>query len=65
MPAVSANTKASIVGLRPGAPQAADQRRGQQHIAEPAQRDDQDARPRGKRDAARSLRGAAFRRALA
>jgi len=31
-------------GIGPGALEAADQRRGQQHVAEPAQRDDQDAR---------------------
>ena len=35
--------------IGPRAPHAADQRRGQQHVAEPAQRDDQDARLGGKR----------------
>ena len=38
-------------GVRPGAAQAADQRRGQQHVAEPAQRDHQNARARRQLDA--------------
>src|SRR5262249_31711844 len=36
--------------LRPGVAQASDQRRGQQQVADPAQRDHQNARPRWQRD---------------
>jgi hypothetical protein len=36
--------------VRPGTPQTADQRRGQQNVAQPAQRDNQNARLGGKLD---------------
>ena len=45
--------------LRPRPPQAADQRRGQQHVAQPAQGDDQNARPLRQLDAAHGGHGAA------